>query len=120
MPVRKHAGQIRAAKYIYVRAGDDHRFIGIWAVVVAGRVFVRSWNVKPDGWHAGFLEQKRGAIRLSKDGPVIPVRAVATRSERIKAAVDDAYADKYTSPANLKYVKGLRLRRRRDTTMELV
>ena len=48
------------------------------------------------------------------------VRAVRTRSERLKAAVDDAYAAKYTTPASLKYVGGFKAPRRRDATIELV
>ena len=39
-----------------IRAGAEHRFIGIWAVVVDGRVFVRSWSLKPQGWYRTFLE----------------------------------------------------------------
>ena len=37
-------------KMLAIRAGtEEHRFIGIWAVVVEGRVFVRSWSLKPRG-----------------------------------------------------------------------
>jgi hypothetical protein len=32
---------IGAAKYLYVRAGAEHRFIAVWTVVVAGR---RRWS----------------------------------------------------------------------------
>ena len=110
---------IRDAKHVWIRAGDDHRFIGIWAVVVGGKIFVRSWNVKPAGWHPAFLKSKRGAIRLGKNEKEIPVRARNIRSEKTKAAVDEAYAEKYTTPASLKYVKGFRVAKRRDTTMEL-
>jgi hypothetical protein len=39
-----------ASKILGIRAGarSDHRFIGIWAVVVTGRVFARSWTEKPE------------------------------------------------------------------------
>ena len=40
-----------AAKILGVRAGAEHRHTGAWVVVVEGRVFVRSWNDKPSGWH---------------------------------------------------------------------
>ena len=35
------------AKILGVRAGTEHRYTGVWVVVVEGRVFVRSWNDKP-------------------------------------------------------------------------
>jgi len=36
---------IREGKILGIRAGTTpHRFIGIWAVVVERRVFVRSWR----------------------------------------------------------------------------
>lgn len=110
---------LRSGKYVWIRAGDDHRFIAIWTVVVGRRVYVRSWNVKATGWHGVFAREKNGAIRLSKDLPEIPVRASIVRSDRVKTAVEDAYAQKYTTPSSLKYVKGFRTRRRRDTTIEL-
>jgi hypothetical protein len=110
---------LRTGKYVWIRAGDDHRFIAIWCVVVKDRLYVRSWNVKPEGWHRAFLESKRGAIRLSKDGEKIPVRARPVTSERSKDAVDAAFAEKYTTRSALQYVKGFRLVKRRNATIEL-
>ena len=72
-----------------IRAGTQpHRIIGIWAVVVEGRVFVRSWSVKPRSWYRTFLEDPRGVIAVS--GREIPVRAVRTRGERLKDGVLDS------------------------------
>src|SRR5438034_10217497 len=83
-------------KMLRIRAGTEaHRFIGIWAVVVDRRVFVRSWSVGARGWYRTFLEESRGAIEVS--GREIPVRAWFTRSERLKNAVARAYPDKYWS-----------------------
>ena len=110
---------IRLGKIVGVRAGTEpHRVIGIWAVVARGRVFVRSWSLKPRSWYRTFLETPRGI--LSIDGREIPVRAVHTRSEPLKAAVDLAYAQKYNTPGSLKYVRDLRRPRSRNTTTELV
>jgi hypothetical protein len=112
---------IRENKYkmLAIRAGTrPHRFIGVWAVVVDGRVFVRSWGVKPKGWYRTFREEPRGAIQV--DGREIPVRAVFTRSERLKDAVSRAYAERYNTPASLKWVRDLNRAKSRDTTMELV
>jgi hypothetical protein len=107
-------------KILGVRAGTgDHRFIGIWSVVVDGRVYVRSWDVTPAGWYHAFREEPRGAIQAA--GREIRVRAVPVRSERVKAAVDDAYFEKYTTPASLRYCRGFkRSKKRRDSTTELV
>src|SRR5262249_26639025 len=93
---------IRDGKFIKIRVGDEpHRFIAIWAVVVAGRVFVRSWTLKPQGWYRTLLKTPRGAIQIGKYE--IPVRAVRTRSERLKGAVDRAYLEKYNTRGSLKY-----------------
>jgi hypothetical protein len=99
-------------KILGVRAGTgDHRFIG--------RVYVRSWDVTPAGWYHAFREEPRGAIQAA--GREIRVRAVPVRSERVKAAVDDAYFEKYTTPASLRYCRGFkRSKKRRDSTTELV
>jgi len=78
---------IRDAKILGIRAGTKpHRIIGIWAVVVEDRVFVRSWSQKPRSWYRTFLEEPRGVIEI--EGRQIPVRPIFTRSERLKTAVD--------------------------------
>jgi hypothetical protein len=110
---------IDAGKRLGIRAGDrPHRFIGIWAVVVEGRVFVRSWTLKAGGWYRTFLEEPRGAMEVGDR--VIAVRAVHTRSELLKAAVDRAYLAKYDSPGSIKYARGLGQAKSRATTTELV
>jgi hypothetical protein len=111
---------IDASSILGVRAGyrSSHRFIGIWPVVIKGRVFARSWSLKPDGWYRTFLEDPRGAIRIGSR--VVRVRAVPVRSERIRDAVEDAYAAKYPTPGSRKFVRGFRTKRRRDATMEFV
>src|SRR5215471_17228735 len=57
--------ELAQAKIIGVRAGAEHRYTGVWVVVVAGRVFVRSWNDRPTGWSRAFLAQPLGSIRLA-------------------------------------------------------
>jgi hypothetical protein len=87
-------------------------------VVVENRVFVRSWSLKEHGWYRAMLEEPCGVIQV--DGREIPVRAVFTRSERLKTAVDRAYAEKYNTPGSRHYVQGFKHKKRRDTTTELV
>src|SRR5687768_15939628 len=110
---------IREGKILGIRAGTQpHRFIGIWAVVVEGRVFVRSWSLKPRSWYRTFLEEPRGTINV--EGREIAVRAVRTRSERLKDAIDRAYLEKYKTPGSIKYARDMGRARSRATTTELV
>ena len=109
---------LNATKYFYIRAGDAHRFIAIWVVVVGSRVLVRSWNDKPGGWYRAFVAERTGHIRVGTRE--VPVRARPVRGKRLLDAMDAAYAAKYQTPANLKYVKGFATPRRRATTLELV
>jgi hypothetical protein len=116
---RKVLAAIDDEKILRIRAGTgDHRFIGIWAVVVEGRVFVRSWSLKPRSWYRTFLEEPQGAIRVSDRE--IAVRALPTRSERLRDAIDEAYLQKYNTRGSLKYVRDLARRKSRDSTTELV
>jgi hypothetical protein len=109
---------LRDGRTLRIRAGTRHRFIGIWAVVVGRRVFVRSWSLKPGGWWRSFLEDPRGAIRVG--GRTVPVRAVRTRSERLRRAVDGAYLSKYGRGAARRYALDLNRALSRGTTIELV
>ena len=111
---------IDESRILGIRAGarSDHRFIGIWVVVVDGRVYVRSWTLKPGGWYRTFLDDPVGAIQVG--GRQVRIRAVRTRGARIHRAVEDAYAMKYSTPGSLEYVRGFRTPRRRESTMELV
>ena len=110
---------IRDGKILGIRAGSEpHRFIGIWAVVVENRVFVRSWSLKPRSWYRTFLSDPSGFINV--DNREIPIRAVKTRSERLKNAIDKAYLNKYHTPGAIKYARDLGRAKSRDTTTELV
>jgi hypothetical protein len=91
----------------------------VWVVVVDGRVFIRSWGVKRQSWFQAFRADPRGTIQAA--GRELAVQAITRTTERTKAAVDAAYAAKYTTPGALRYVRGFaRSKRRRDTTTELV
>jgi hypothetical protein len=109
--------EIDATKYMKIRAGD-HRYIHVWVVVVDGRVVVRSWNDKPDGWYRAFLNDPAGAIQLG--GADVPIRAIRVRSAKLNDAADAAYALKYATKANQPYVKGLATAARKATSLELL
>ena len=108
-----------AAKIVGVRAGTAHRFTGVWVVVVKTRVFVRSWNDKPTGWHRAFVEEPLGVVQ-APNGREIRVRARKVRGEGLLEAIDEAYGEKYNTPASRKWVHGFAQPRRRETTTELV
>ncbi len=112
--------RIQKEKILGIRAGSEsaHRVIGIWAVVVEGRVFVRSWSMKPRSWWRVFLEDPYGSVFVSDQE--IPLRAVQTRSERLKDLVSQAYKEKYNTPGSIQYVKEMSRKTSRDTTTELV
>lgn len=112
------AAAIDASKILGVRAGanSNHRFIGVWPIVIAGRVFARSWSLKPDGWYRTFLEDPRGDLQVGER--TIRVRAVPVRSERLRDAVERGYAEKYATKGSQRYVRGFRTQRRREATME--
>jgi|SRR5688572_32591889 len=110
---------IRKDKILGIKAGrEPHRVIGIWVVVVEGRVFVRSWSMKPRSWWRTFLEEPHGSIFLADHQ--IAIRAIQTRSERLKDAVSQAYKEKYNTPGSIQYVKDMSRKKSRETTTELV
>ena len=110
--------ELAKAKILGVRAGAEHRYTGVWVVVVEGRAFVRSWNDKPTGWYRAFRVEPRGSIQLA--GREIAVRARQTRSERLRDAVTRSYAEKYNTKASEKWVRGFAEPRRGVTTLELL
>jgi hypothetical protein len=113
---------IHRERILGIRAGSDseHRVIGIWAVVVDGRVFVRSWSMKPRSWWRTFLADPYGEIFVAKRKRGIKIRAVQVRSEKIKDAVSAAYREKYNTRGSVSYVEDMSHPPSRDTTTELV
>lgn len=111
---------IQKEKMLGIRAGRDsaHRVIGIWVVVVEKRVFVRSWSMKPRSWWRTFLEDSYGSMFIGNKE--IPIRAIQTRSERLKDLVSLAYKKKYNTGGSVQYVKEMSRKKSRETTTELV
>jgi len=111
---------IKKEKILGIRAGTEstHRVIGIWAVIVEGRVFARSWSLKPRSWWRTFLEDPQGSLVIGEQE--FAIRAIQTRSERLKDLVSQAYREKYYTPGSIQYVKEMSRKRSRDTTTEFV
>src|SRR5262245_57041325 len=110
--------ELARAKILGVRAGAEHRYTGVWVVVVEGRAFVRSWNDKPTGWYRAFLAEPLGSIQVA--AREVTVRARRLRSERLRHAVTRAYAEKYDTKASEKWVRGFAEPGRAAATLELL
>ncbi len=106
------------AKILGVRAGTEHRYTGVWVVVVEQRVFARSWNDKPTGWFRAFRAQPLGSIRFGEEE--VEVRAKLVRSARLREAVSAAYARKYNTKASQKWVDGFAAPERSVNTVEII
>jgi hypothetical protein len=111
---------MKKEKIMGIRAGTDssHRVIGVWMVVVERRVFIRSWSMKPRSWWRTFLEDPYGSLFIGDRE--ISIRAIQTRSERLKDLVSQAYKEKYNTLGSIQYVKEMSRKKSRDTTTELV
>ena len=109
---------LRAAKILGVRAGKEHRYTGVWVVVVEDRVFVRSWYDKPTGWFRAFKKEPTGMIQAGQ--LEIPVRGKAVRSTRLRDAVTVAFGEKYNTKGSQQWVKGFAEPARLLTTLEFV
>jgi hypothetical protein len=106
------------AKILGVRAGTEHRYTGVWVVVVDDRVFVRSWNDKPTGWFRAFRKQPSGTIQVGE--LEIPVRGKLVRGARIRDAVTVAFGKKYNTKGSRKWVEGFAEPDRAINTLEFV
>jgi hypothetical protein len=106
------------APILGVRSGTEHRYTGVWVVVVQGRVFVRSWNDKPTGWYRAFLDEPRGSVTLAD--AEIRVRVAPVRSASTRRSVSEAYAEKYPTKGSVKWVRGFAEPAREANTLEIL
>ena len=106
----------RKAKIMGVRAGTEHRYTGVWVVVVDNKIFARSWSDKPTGWFRAFKKEPTGTIQLGERE--IPVLAKPVRSTRLRDAVTLAFAEKYNTKGSRKWVEGFAEPERVLTTLE--
>lgn len=109
---------LRNAKILGVRSGTEHRYTGVWVVVVDDRVFVRSWYDKPTGWFRAFKTEPNGMIQFGDRE--IRVRGKAVRSQKMRDAVTTAYAEKYNTKGSRVWVEGFAEPARVVNTLEFV
>jgi hypothetical protein len=108
----------RKAKIMGVRAGTEHRYTGVWVVVVDERVVARSWNDKPTGWLQAFRKDPRGTVQVDK--LELRVRGKEVRSGRLRDAVTLAYGEKYPTKGSRKWVEGFADPARVVNTIEFI
>ena len=106
------------AKIMGVCAGDEHKYTGIWPIVIDGRVFARSWLDKPTGWFRAFKNEPNGWLKVGDKE--LAVRGRVLRSQRLRDAVTKAYTLKYNTKANQKYLIGFAEPERAANTMEFI
>jgi hypothetical protein len=109
---------LRNAKILGVRSGSEHRYTGVWVVMIDNRVFVRSWYDKPTGWFRAFKKEPIGTIQAGK--LEIPVRGKPVRSVRMRNAVTVAFGEKYNTKGSKVWVDGFAEPARVLTTLEFV
>jgi len=110
--------EFRKAKIMGVRAGAEHRYTGVWVVVVDDRVFARSWTDKSTGWFQAFRKQARGTVQVGE--LELSVRGRVVRSGRIRDAVTAAYGEKYPTKGSRKWVEGFAEPERVVNTIEFI
>jgi hypothetical protein len=108
----------QSAKILGVRAGTEHRYTGVWVVVVDGREFARSWNDKPTGWFQAFRKQSSGMVQVGD--LELPVRGKLVRSARLRDAVTAAFGEKYPTKGSRKWVEGFAEAERVVNTIEFI
>src|SRR4030095_14403538 len=108
----------RNAKIIGVCAGTEHRYTGVWVVVVDNRVFARSWSEQGTVWFRAFKNQPTATIQFDKIE--VPVRGKLVRSARVRDAVTQAFGEKYNTKASKKWVDGFAEPERAANTIEFV
>ena len=101
-----------------VRAGTEHKYTGVWVVVVEDRVFARSWSDKPTGWFQAFRKQRSGMVQVGD--LEVSVRGKSVRSARIRDAVTAAFGEKYPTKSSQKWVDGFAEPARVANTIEFV
>jgi len=109
---------LRKAKILGVRAGAEHRYTGVWVVVVDNRVFARSWSDKPTGWFRAFKKEPAGTLQVG--AREIAVQGKVVRGARVLAAVTAAFAEKYNTKGSQKWVEGFAEPERVANTIEFV
>lgn len=67
----------------------------IWVVCADGEVYVRTWYRRSTGWFGVALRTKQARVRVPGMEADVTVEDIGTGPARLRAAIDDAYREKY-------------------------
>ncbi|WP_225000187.1 DUF2255 family protein [Cesiribacter sp. SM1] len=111
---------INSNNLVGIRGGSKPReFLYIWMVVVANRIFVRSWGLSERSWYTAFLEEGTGAIKCGETE--VAVRGIIPADIAVLGPkINEAYLQKYTSEHNRPYANGIVQPAHMAKTLELV
>ena len=103
-----------------IRSGEDPSPSEMALVVDRDRANASSVNPEVIAGLVGYALRGSSLPKYNHEGREIPVRAVQSRSERLKDAVDRAYLEKYRTPGSIRYARDLGRAKSRATTTEPV
>lgn len=111
---------INSNNLVGIRGGSKPRdFLNIWMVVVAGRIFARSWSMSERSWYTAFLAEETGAIKCGETE--VAVRGIIPADiETLGPMINQAYLQKYTSEHNRPYARGIVQPEHMAKTLELI
>ena len=69
--------------------------VPIWAVVVAGDVYVRTWQRRDTGWFGRAVDARRARIRVPGLEADVDVADIGADDADLRAGVDAAYRVRY-------------------------
>ena len=105
----EHIGSAEELQIAIKRAdGTLRRWVPIWVVCVGGRVYVRTWYRRDNGWFGQVLGSRRARIHVPGLEVDVAVEDVGEDKTELHAGVDAAYHAKYDSygPTIVGYVTG--------------
>jgi hypothetical protein len=88
----------------------------IWVVCADGEVYVRTWYRRSTGWFGFVLRTKKARVRVPGMEADVGVEDVGAGPATLRAAIDDAYREKYGGGSTGDMVKD----ESADTTLRLL
>jgi hypothetical protein len=120
MTTNKAIDHIQSNNLIGLKAGSKREtFLEIWMVVVANRIFARSWGFAEKSWYNTFLADNKGQIKCGDT--IYKIEAVIPKDlYELTEQVNAAYLNKYNFGSNAAYAQGIIEQKHIDKTMEFI
>ncbi len=80
------------------RDGTLREWVPIWVVVAGEEVYVRTWFRRETGWFGHAVGSGRARLRVPGVEEDVEVEDIGDADSALRAAVDEAYAEKYGTP----------------------